>query len=106
MTDLVTLEQVKRRLRIDGTREDLDLADMIAQASAMVLRYLKYGKTTTDEDDEEVPILDFSGGIPADVQLAALITVGEIMKEREADVRALSQGVVDILAPYRDPTLA
>ena len=90
------------RLRIDSCHEDPDLYAMIEEASATVLRYIKYG--SVDEDGN--PIHDFSSSVPRDIQSATLLIIGELRKEREAGSDPMSQAVIDILTPYRDPTLA
>ena len=89
---LVSLEQAKLRLRASD-HEDPDLMMMIQQASDMVLTYIK-----KDEDDFEE--------VPHAIQVATLLIVGELMKEREAGSDPMSKGVIDILTPYREPTLA
>lgn len=90
---LVSYEQAKERLRASDN-EAGDLMTMIDEASNIVLDYLKKSES------------DFTSGIPAPVQTATLLVVGEIMKERESGSNPLSQGVMDILAPYRDPSMA
>lgn len=99
--NLVTLDQARARLRIDLHHGDADLYSMIEEASSVVTRYVKYGKTEVG-DDEPVQILDWSEGVPYDVQLATLIAISNI----ERGEHPMSQAVIDILTPYRDPTLA
>lgn len=100
--NLVDLAQVKLRLRIDSSHDDADIAMMIGEASAVVMTYVKYGKTEVSGDGEEISILAWESSVPMDVQGATLRVIANI----ERGESPLDQGVIDILTPYRDPTLA
>ena len=94
--NLVSLEKAKRHLRIDNTDHDEDIANKVAQASAIVMDYLKL--TAVPATWPTVPFV---------VEAAVLVVLGELFQKREAgDVDVISQGVQALLARQRDPALA
>lgn len=100
---LVTLEDAKLDLAIDGNDLDPLIYKKIRQASDLVLKHIKYGT----EDSNGDPIHDFSDGVPGDIQSAVMMVLAELVKNREAgSSNPMSQAVIDILAPYRQPTIA
>lgn len=124
MVALVTLDKVKMALRIGDIEEasgdqwtvaphedDVILQTYIAAASQAIIRYL-------DTRAEAVLDLDSGGEIPsgvevpADVQLAAIMLVGQFYREPDADAdKAFEMGylpkpVMALLYPLKDPTLA
>lgn len=90
---LVDFQKAEARLRT-GEHEQYDLVEILQDASDIVLTYIKR--------DESY----FEGEIPRAIQSATLLVAGELLKEKEAGSNPLSQGVIDILTPYRDPTMA
>jgi hypothetical protein len=117
---LVTIEDAKARLRIVHDAEDLDLEMMIQQASAAVMNYLgkpldyytasEYG--SSDSDSEPVS----SDGtvtipVPAEVQLATLLLVGILYRDRDGtEAKEWQHGylpwpVTSFLYPLRDPVM-
>jgi len=84
---LVTTKQARAQLRqgADVTADDADLQLKIAAASDMVLGYLgRYGSQFLAEDgsvptdDQGQPV-----GVPAKVQMATLVTVNYLYRERD-----------------------
>ncbi|WP_447639575.1 head-tail connector protein [Pandoraea norimbergensis] len=108
---LVTLEQVKAHLRIVHSSDDDDLTGKIHAASALVVQYLKEGAMEFLDSSGSVEI-DSAGdpvGVPDDVQVATLIMVGYLNKDRDEDPdRAYEMGylpkpVMAMLYRKRDP---
>jgi len=110
MTMLVTLQQGKDHLEMDHDLSDALITAKIEQASAAVLRYLKSNAMLYVDTSGE-PI----GEVPADIQAATLLMLGELFKNREpsndASVPAqwgygyLPGQVVSLLYSYRTPTV-
>lgn len=96
MTPLVTLSEVKTRLRIlpAETFHDTDLTMKAAQASSIVTNYLKRPD-------------DYDWGLATDMEIdvvkAAVLEVAANLFER---TEPLNEWVKDILHRYRDPSLA
>lgn len=87
---MITLDEVKAHLRLVGTAEDATLTAFIAAAIAHVENYLE--ATYTAET------------APAPVKSAALLLVGDLYENREAQSdRPLSENKTFILLlnPYR-----
>ncbi|VVE82622.1 head-tail connector protein [Pandoraea sputorum] len=108
---LVTLEQVKSHLRIVHSSDDDDLIGKIHAASAVVVQYLKEGALEFLDSSGRVEV-DSAGdpvGVPEDVQVATLIMVGYLNKDRDEDSdRAYEMGylpkpVMAMLYRKRDP---
>ena len=111
---LVTLDQVKARLRIDTDASDADLEDMIEGASGAVVNYLKAGADVF-LDTAGAPTVDTGGyalGVPDEVQTATLLLVGYFYRHRdenpdgEYEMGYLPKPVMALLYPLRDPALA
>jgi hypothetical protein len=105
MASLVTLTQAKAHLRVDHDLDDADIASKIEQASAIVLDYLKLQSEPsewTNASEGSPP----GTGVPALIQAATLLIVGELYAKREASADALSDGVRALLHRYRDPAFA
>lgn len=115
---LVTLEQVRRHLRLneedsDGGPDDPDLELKILSASRAVLNYLK---SQADEflDSGGDVIVDSNGDpvVPYEVHAATLLQVGYLYKDRDENADgAYEQGylpkpVTALLYPLRDPAVA
>ncbi|MGF6877370.1 head-tail connector protein [Paraburkholderia sp. MM5477-R1] len=102
MTDLVTPDEVKARLRIDGEAMDADIALAIAGASSVVVNYLKLKENPWPTPDV----------VPAEVKQATLLMVGTFLRDPDgAESQTWLQGyppnaVVAILYPLRDPALS
>jgi hypothetical protein len=120
MTMLVTVEDAKARLRIVHDAEDLDLEMMIQQASAAVLNYLNlpldyYGATPSAGSDSDSEPVSSDGTVtipvPAEVQLATLLLVGILYRDRDGTgAKEWQHGylpwpVTSFLYPLRDPVM-
>jgi Phage gp6-like head-tail connector protein len=109
----VTLDQVKARLRIDNDDEDGDITDLIQGCTAVITAYLKvpdiYEDSTGEipEDSNGDPL-----GIPKEVQLATLLLIGYMYRDRDGnDMAQWQQGylpwqVTAVIYHLRDPALA
>jgi hypothetical protein len=120
MTMLVTVEDAKARLRIVHDAEDLDLEMMIEQASAAVLNYLNlpldyYEATAAAGSDSDSEPVSSDGTVtipvPAEVQLATLLLVGILYRDRDGtEAKEWQHGylpwpVTSFLYPLRDPVM-
>lgn len=112
---LVTVEQAKAHLRIDDaqTAGDVELEGMVIAASRRVLRHIDTEQDFTDTDGD--PTLDSEGvaeDVPEDVQIATLMLVGAMWRDREGDGEAwkdsgfLPPAVTTLLYPFRTPGFA
>lgn len=111
MTSLVSLDIVKKALRVTTDDDDELLATYILAASAAVISYLK-GRA------EEVLDLDSGGDlvsgseVPSNIEMATIYMVGHFYREPDSDTdKAFEQGylprpVTALLYPFRDPALA
>lgn len=97
-TPLVTLDQVKDRLRIDGVADEADVTRMMAEGTRIVLGYLKPQPDGTALDRGWT--IDT---VPEHVQTAILLVIRAIY---DGEPNPLSQAVLDILHRDRDPALA
>lgn len=105
LTPLLTLSQVKTHLRIEDNDHDIDLSDKIVQTTSIIYDFLKV--TTTPVAWINVDVSPAVTEIPALVQAAALLTVGELYMNRESsDADVLSDAVKNLLRRSRDPALA
>lgn len=111
---LVTLAQVKARLRIDYTDDDADYTAMIHEASGMIINYLKAQASTFLDSMDEV-ITDSNGDplyIPYPIQSATILLVGYMDRGRDGDPdKAFSLGELPVavtaqLYQLRDPAIA
>lgn len=89
---LVTLEQVRGRLRIDGVADQSDVELLMMEGSDIVCGYLKL---------ENVPWT--ADNVPPRVRTAVLLVI-QALYDGEKD--PISQAVIDILHRDRDPALA
>lgn len=103
MIDLVSLAKAKLQLRIEGTERDADIAMKIAQASAIVMQY--YKKTAVPDEWYGVSSSPATITVPADIEAATLLVLGELYENREASIANVLSDSVKALIP-RDPTLA
>jgi hypothetical protein len=109
--DLVTADQVKAHLRIDGTDEDASISNFILEGSSIVLDYIK--KTEAEATAMWTAGSPPAFAVPGLVQAATLLVIGALYFNREGDIgtrmRApliLSDAVVSLLARQRDPAIA
>lgn len=113
MVMLVTLNQASDQLRRDDCEDDGDLTLKIQAASQAVINYLKDGADFLDSDGE--PEVDVNGepmNVPANVQLAVLMLVGIMYRDRDGqemekwDLGYLPKPVVNLLYMNRSPAMA
>jgi hypothetical protein len=86
---MITLAEAKTHIRVDGTDSDTEITAMIATAKAHVENYLGVA---------------YAGAAPAPVKSAALLLVGDLYENREAQTdRPLTENraFVQLLNPYR-----
>jgi hypothetical protein len=97
--NLVTLDQAKAHLRIDGMDSDVEVGEMVFNASAIIMDYLK----------REVPaawnVPTEAAAVPGVIRAATLMVVGELFKMRETGGDPLSPAVMNLLTRQRDPAL-
>jgi hypothetical protein len=98
--DLVTLEQAKTHLRVDGIDSDAEISSLIFEASSIIMDYLKKeAPATWNAPDAEVP----GTGVPGVVQAATLLVIGTLFCKREDGADPISIGVESLLRRQRDP---
>lgn len=101
---LVSLAAAKTHLRVLSTDHDYDIELKIGMASDIVLDYIKNRTVPTEWIIGTSPI---TYDIPALIQAAVLLVVGELYFSREASVaNVLSPAVMSLLERYRDPAIA
>jgi hypothetical protein len=113
MVMLVSLQQAKDHLRVDGSADDNDLTLKIHAASGAVLNYIRNGADAfTDSAGEAiVDSNDNPIGIPYEVQAATLLMLGYLYRMRdnneggEFEMGYLPKPVTALLYPYRVPSL-
>lgn len=104
MIALVTLIQAKTHLNILNSDHDADITFKIAQASEIVTDYIKV-KVVPDE--WTIGTSPQTYDVPALIQAAVLLVVGELYFSREASIaNVLSPAVMSLLERYRDPAIA
>jgi uncharacterized phage protein (predicted DNA packaging) len=87
---MITIDEVKAHLRLNDTGEDAVLTAFVATAAAHVTNY--------------IGIVYAEGAAPAPVKSAALLMVGDLYENREAQTdRPLSENrtFIQLLNPYR-----
>lgn len=111
---LVTLEQVKDRLKVDGTADDSNLLGLIYGASRMVLNYLELDEDVYLNSDGTMDIDTDTRGyaeVPEEVQVATIMLVGFLYRDPdgvESEKWKLGYPplpVQAILWPLRTPTI-
>jgi hypothetical protein len=108
---LVTLDQVKRRLRITSTADDLDLEDLATQAEAQILHWC----STTPRSKAIADTWIDTTTVPPVVVAAILVQTAELDRFRGDDPDGvprpdqegdLSVTVRELLRAYHDPGIA
>lgn len=119
MRDLLTLEQAKRHLYVDddidsseGSPHDAEIAEKIAEASALILDYLGSEASFLDSDEEVEVDSEGVPQIPASVRAAAKLMLGYLFTNRDENPGgAFESGwlpvpVIACLRTHRTPTVA
>jgi gp6-like head-tail connector protein len=112
--DLVTLDQAIAHLRADAVDPMIPL--YVSAASEAVLVYLQDAWFLDTAGDVPVDSSGDPDGVPANIQAATLLLIGELYRNREGDQGGkidaqfgygfLPQSVLALLYPYRTPTFA
>jgi hypothetical protein len=103
----VTLDQVKRRLRITSTADDEDLQDLADQAEAHVIDWC-----SMTADSAAIAAAWDAATVPKVVVAAVLVQTGELYRFRGDEVDApprdgaLAVQVRELLRAYHDPVVA
>ena len=112
---LVTLQQARDHLRSDTDADDNDLLLKIEAASELIADYLKPAGMASFTDSAGYVLEDSNGdplGVPRRVKAAALLMVGYLYKDRDANTdNAFSMGflpapVTALIYSRRVPTAA
>ena len=80
---IVTLDEAKAHLRVDGANEDADIALKLAAAEELVAQSLGRPVPWTDGTGEAVPV-------PASVKAATLLILADLYANREGVAAGLS----------------
>lgn len=108
MPALVSLDQVKKALRIDTNDFDPDLDYKIGAASEAVIGYLKAGADGFFVSGDEID----PDAVPDRVQVATIMLVGYLFRNPDSDpdkdfeLGYLPKPVMSLLYSMRDPALA
>lgn len=109
MAHLVTLQEARDLLRLDGDDHDSMLALLIPAASASVVAYLKTtGAPFVGEDGEVIE----GATVPFEVRAATVMLIGMLMRNPDNDTESafphgyLPNPVLSLLYSRRTPTLA
>lgn len=95
MAELISIDDAKARLRIDGDDDDAVVQDILAEATAIVVKHIKkpdHGWTAAT--------------VPDDIKSAILLVAARICADREGNEDWLNEGARRILNGHRDPSLA
>lgn len=108
MVQLVSLDEIKAALRIDGGDEDGALTLLCEAASESVIAYLKAGANSFYDGAALIPGTE----VPAPVKAAAIYWVGTLRRNPDNNTEGAFQigfppyPVASMLYPFRDPALA
>lgn len=109
MALLVSIDEVKAMLRLDGDSHDGLLTLLIPAASGAVLNYLKSGADAFVDASGEAYNL---AAVPFEVRAATVLMIGHLMRNPDNNVEGafdrgyLPMPVTALLYPLRDPALA
>lgn len=112
MIALVSVEDVKARLRIETNDDDDNLESFIYAASKAVMNYLK-GQADALLDLTSAGDLPSGAEVPQEIQMATTLLVGILYRNTDtdpekmfADGNTLPAPVAALLYQLRDPALA
>ena len=95
---VLTLDEIKAHLRLDGSAEDAQLTLLGEAAEDYATQYL--GRSLPWLDDEGAPV-----PVPASVRAALLLVIGDLYENREGAFVGVSRvdnpTVLRLLTPYR-----
>lgn len=95
MASLVTIEEAKRRLRIDFPDEDDPISSMLEEATDIVIGYIK------TPDHGWTP-----ESAPPRIKSAICMVAARLYQDRDGGAEVLTKAVKDVLERDRDPSLA
>lgn len=95
MAALVTLDEVKARLRIDFDDDDTDAQAMAEQATDIVIGYIKKPDHSWTTENA-----------PARIKAAILLVIGRLYDDRDGQEEVLTDAVKRLVHRDRDPALA
>jgi len=109
MSTLVTLDQLKARLRITSTEEDVDLQALLDQSEAQIVNWC-----SVTPPSQAITAAWTAETVPPVVVAAILVQAGELDRFRGDDADApprpadesLSVSVRELLRPYHDLAMA
>ncbi|SMH29674.1 head-tail connector protein [Azospirillum agricola] len=100
---VVTLDEAKAHLRVDGDADDADITLKLSAAEGAVAQHLDRPLPWQDGEGAEVPV-------PDPVKLAILLVLGDLYANREAAIigatHVKNSTVAWLLDPYRRITFA
>lgn len=103
-TPLITMTQAKTHLGEIPDDRDEDIREKLLEASAIIMDYLKLDDVP-DEWIETVSPIEYR--IPANIQAATKLVLGEIFENRESsNSDPISDAVVRLLYRWSDPSFA
>lgn len=95
---ILTMDEAKAHLRIDGPDEDADTSLKLAAAEDAVIHHLNRPLPWIGDDDQPAPV-------PASVKVAILLMLGDLYANREAAIvgatHAVNPTVARLLDAYR-----
>ncbi|WP_431856608.1 head-tail connector protein [Azospirillum sp.] len=98
MPSIVTLDEAKAHLRVDGADDDADITLKLEAAQDAAVQYLNRPVPWADAAGIEVPV-------PASVKAAVLLLLGDLYAIREASIvgtiHTVNPTVERLLSPYR-----
>lgn len=123
---LVSFDLAKKHLRILSDDLDSDIDSKLRLASAIVVNHCKmtsipnewFVDSQTEPDFESTDLLLYSDtassppgliyiNVPGNLQAAVLLILGDLFWNRESSAsNLLSDAVINLLTPFRDPTIA
>lgn len=89
---LVTLDEVRGRLRVDGVADQTDIESMMLEATDIIIGYLKMQTVTWTP-----------ATVPPRIRTAILLAIQALY---DGEPTPLNQAVIDVLHRDRDPALA
>lgn len=102
---MITLDDARRHLRIDGNDFDAEIAQKMVIVNAMILAYVSHirgDQASAEIIAAESIRMEFSEALDA----ARLMSIGELWINREGSADPLSPGVKNILNLFREPGYA
>jgi len=123
---LISFDLAKRHLHVTGDDLDGDIETKTWLASYIVMNHCKLTSIpeswfvdSSEIDSDSLDLILFADNpptsppgeyyvrVPGNIQAAVLLVFGDLFENRESSVsNPLSDTVINLLAPFRDPTMA